>query len=306
MKLSQNIQINTLRIFIFIFSLFIFSNINAELTVVDLIPGSGDELVIRDSENNKEWLKLTATQGLSVVNVIDNGVGGFIDYGFELASVDQVEGVFLEGGIVELNTGFIEENFIPASNLISLFGCTQGCDGDLPATQGWVQAPSLEDWVLHGVVQTAACCPPSGRAYVLDISASPKTTESEVMGIFLVRSSSVEVDIDIQPNKTNNKIRLDDSSLVPVAILSSAEFDGRLVDASSVRFGPFGAVPVERLTRLKDVNKDGFIDHYFRFVATETGIQCGDTEAILTGTYHGDEGEVPVFGSDSFTIRRCK
>ena len=114
------------------------------------------------------------------------------------------------------------------------------------------------------------------------------------------------IDLDIQPNKTDNKIRLDDSALVPVAILSNAYFDARLVDAASVQFGPNAAEPVERLTRFKDVNKDGYIDLYLRFVATETGIECEDTEATLTGIYHDADDTFPIIGTDSFTVRHCK
>ena len=115
------------------------------------------------------------------------------------------------------------------------------------------------------------------------------------------------IDIDIQPHKKDNKIRIDNSALIPVAILSTADFDARLVDPNSVKFGPSGAAPVERLTRFKNVNGDRYIDHYFRFVATDTGIQCEDVEADLTGTWIGLEGdEVPILGNDTFTVQHCK
>jgi hypothetical protein len=177
-------------LFLFIVSLVsttYYGTVHAELTQADLVVGSGDRLIVRDTDSQLDWLVLTETQGLSVVDVIDNGIGGYTDMGFDLASVEQVEALFFAGGVVELNTGFVEENFEPVSFLINLLGCVQGCDGGLPTAQGWVQAPDLQDWVLHGVLQTASCCPPSGRAYVLNISASPKTTRSDVNGIFLVR-----------------------------------------------------------------------------------------------------------------------
>jgi hypothetical protein len=76
-------------------SIITFGNVNAELTQADLVPGSSDGLLIRDSSSQLEWLRLTETQGLSVVDVIDDGVGGYADLGFELANVEQVENLSL-------------------------------------------------------------------------------------------------------------------------------------------------------------------------------------------------------------------
>jgi hypothetical protein len=111
-------------------------------------------------------------------------------------------------------------------------------------------------------------------------------------------SPDLEVGIDIQPNKVTNKIRLDETATIPVAILSHADFDARLVDQYTVKFGPSGALPVERLTRFKDVNRDGYKDILFRFNAIETGIQCGDTEASLTAEWE----DQTIVGTDSLTI----
>ena len=113
-----------------------------------------------------------------------------------------------------------------------------------------------------------------------------------------VGGPAMEVGIDIQPNKVTNKVRLEETATIPVAILSHADFDARLVDQYTVKFGSDGALPVERMTRFKDVNRDGYKDILFRFNAVETGIQCGDTEASLTAEWEGQN----IVGTDSFTI----
>ncbi len=166
----------------------------ASLFQTDLVPGSGDNLIVLDTENGLEWLRLTETQGLSVADVIDNDTGGFAALGFRLASRVQVESLFLAGGVSALDTGFVEANHTPVGYLIDLLGCVQGCDDGLPTAQGWVQAPDLLDYVVHGVLQTSDCCPPAGRAYVLDISAVPKTTSTDSNGIFLVRGPDLDAD----------------------------------------------------------------------------------------------------------------
>ena len=111
--------------------------------------------------------------------------------------------------------------------------------------------------------------------------------------------SEVEVDLYLQARK----VRLDESALIPLAILSSSEFDARQVIPASVQFGPADASPVAGLTRFRDLNKDGYKDLYLRFVATETGIQSGDTEATLSGTWDSAEGEVPIIGTVEFVTR---
>jgi hypothetical protein len=167
---------------------------SAELLATDLIPGTGDDLVVLDTESGLEWLRLTETRGLSVVDVIDNDAGGFADLGFRLASREQVQALFLAGGVSQLGAGFVAENFAPASALIDLLGCVEGCGGGLPTARGWVQAPDLQDYVVSGVVQTSDCCPPAGQAYVLDISSVPKATGNDFTGIFLVSGPDLDND----------------------------------------------------------------------------------------------------------------
>ena len=115
--------------------------------------------------------------------------------------------------------------------------------------------------------------------------------------------TETEVEIDIQPNKTTNKVRLDDDRVVTVAILTSSDFNALTVDTTTIRFGPAEALPIERLTRAKDVDRDGDKDYMFRFIVSETGILCGDTEATLTGkTLEGES----IKGTDSITTVRCE
>ena len=109
----------------------------------------------------------------------------------------------------------------------------------------------------------------------------------------------MEILIDIKPNKTVNKVRLDkDKYIVVVAILSTDDFDARDVDPASVEFA--GAAPTS-LPRYKDVDRDGYEDNVFRFLVSDTNIQCGDEEATLTGTWEGN----PIVGTDSLVTVHC-
>ena len=117
----------------------------------------------------------------------------------------------------------------------------------------------------------------------------------------------VEVEIDIRPHSRHNIINPWSRGVVPVAILSTADFDApNEVDRASLTFGQTG--DEESLAfcrrRAKDVNRDGLRDLVCFFWSKLTGFQCGDTEGILKGQTLGG---VPIEGRDSVRIvgRQC-
>jgi len=95
----------------------------------------------------------------------------------------------------------------------------------------------------------------------------------------------LEIDIDIKPGNEDNSINLKSKGVIPVAILTTADFDATTVDPSSVRFGKTGteAAPMHEGGHIEDVDGDGDNDLLFHFRTQETGLQEGDTEAYLTG-----------------------
>jgi hypothetical protein len=102
------------------------------------------------------------------------------------------------------------------------------------------------------------------------------------------------VHIDIKPGSFPNSINPDSKGVIPVAILSTDNFDATLVDQATVRFGPDEAPPLR--WAFEDVDGDGDIDMILQFKTQETGIKAGDTEATTTGeTVDG----IPITGTDS-------
>jgi hypothetical protein len=101
---------------------------------------------------------------------------------------------------------------------------------------------------------------------------------------------STSVVIDIKPGSDTNPINCRSSTgIIPVAILATDLFDATRVDHTTVRFGPDEAMEVHQnphgpIRHEEDVDGDGDLDLLFHFRFSETGIQCGDTEATLTGT----------------------
>jgi hypothetical protein len=109
----------------------------------------------------------------------------------------------------------------------------------------------------------------------------------------------LEVAIDIRPSSINCR---NGNGVIPVAILTTEDFDATTVDHTTVRFGPSGAAEThdnkQGVTRHEgDEDGDGDRDLVLHFRRGETGIQCGDGEATLTGeTFDG----VRIIGSDDF------
>jgi hypothetical protein len=88
-----------------------------------------------------------------------------------------------------------------------------------------------------------------------------------------------------------------------VAILTTKTFDATTVDPASVKFGPKGATEAHGQGHTEDVNGDGQLDLVPHFRTQQTGINCGDTSASLTGkTFDGQAIE----GTDSIKTVGCK
>ena len=116
-------------------------------------------------------------------------------------------------------------------------------------------------------------------------------------------AGSTIVDMDIQPGGDPNSINTRRRGTIPVAILSTDDFDATTeVDKTSLTFGHTG--DEDSLARCarngEDVNDDGLLDIVCHFNTQDTGFQQGDTEGILRG--QANDG-TPIEGSDSVRVR---
>ena len=96
-----------------------------------------------------------------------------------------------------------------------------------------------------------------------------------------IQKDSIEVAVDIKPGSDVNSINLKSKGLVPVAVLTTEDFDALSVDVNSVIFA--GAFPVR--AQIEDVNNDGVNDILFHFKTVElSDLSSDSTKAALTGT----------------------
>lgn len=138
----------------------------------------------------------------------------------------------------------------------------------------------LKVTVLEGTVTVNGIVVPPGESFIVPIP----------------------VRIDIKPGSDPNSINPETKGKVPVAILSTPDFDAPIqADKTWLTFGRTG--DEESLAfctkSAEDVNGDGLLDQVCHFNAQDTGFQQGDTEGILRGeTVDG----IPIEGRDSVRI----
>ena len=116
----------------------------------------------------------------------------------------------------------------------------------------------------------------------------------------------VEVTIDIKPGSDPNSINPKSKGKIPVAILSTLDFDAPSeVDQDSLTFGPTGDEDSLAFCSPspEDVNDDGYYDLVCHFYTQSAEFKCGDEWGYLKGqTVDG----VLIEGSDSVRIVPCK
>lgn len=105
----------------------------------------------------------------------------------------------------------------------------------------------------------------------------------------------IPINIDIKPESDPNSINLNSNGVVPVAILTTPEFDASTVDPTTVRFAD--ASPIKRT--IEDVDSDGYLDMLLHFDTQELNLDASNTEATLTGMT--DDG-IEIVGTDSVNI----
>ncbi|MHC4153844.1 MAG: right-handed parallel beta-helix repeat-containing protein [Planctomycetota bacterium] len=112
------------------------------------------------------------------------------------------------------------------------------------------------------------------------------------------------VAIDIKPGSYPNAINLGSHGLIPVAILSSADFDATTVDPETVELAGAGVAVRGKsnkyMAQQEDVNGDGLLD-LINHVATENldPNSLQDGYAVLIGSTFGGE---EITGTDEITI----
>jgi hypothetical protein len=109
----------------------------------------------------------------------------------------------------------------------------------------------------------------------------------------------IQVEIDIKPGSSENRINLNSWSWLPVAVKSTTDFGPRSIDLRTVEFA--GARPVWRIRY--DIDHDRDKDTIFYFWIPSLKLDENSTEATLSGLTRDGE---PFEGTDSVSIVKPK
>lgn len=114
-----------------------------------------------------------------------------------------------------------------------------------------------------------------------------------------------QVDIDVKPGSLPNTVNINGSGLIPVAVLGSADFDVRKIDAASLSFAGL-AVRIKNNGKaqcaIEDVNGDGYDDLVCHFVDDAESWAEGTCIATLTGNLLPEFGGIRIEGSDEIRV----
>lgn len=105
-----------------------------------------------------------------------------------------------------------------------------------------------------------------------------------------VSSPVIQMNIDIKPGATSvARLNMKSKGNIPVALLSSAQFDALKVDSGTVRFGPTGteATALRCGKGGEDVDGDGDLDLVCHFDTQATRFTEHHEEGMVTGTIGG-------------------
>jgi len=165
--------------------------------------------------------------------------------------------------------------------------------------------PVVRENVYWSATEFDLCSGPCAWIFLFQDGFKDAQLKFRTGSAWAVRSGDVlerPLTIDIKPGSDSNSINPASRGKIPVAILTTDTFDATQVDPLSVAFGPDGASESHGRSHVKDIDDDGDADLILHFNTQETGIQCGDTEATLTGETFGGE---PITGTDSITTVHC-
>jgi hypothetical protein len=142
------------------------------------------------------------------------------------------------------------------------------------------------------------------QAFIDQHGASSVYMSISLQGTSVDVFSSVQaVAMDIKPGDVPNTLNSRSHGVIPVAILTTEQFDATSVDVSSLRFGATGKEATAVRAVFDDVDDDGDTDLLVFFRSGDTGIGCETLFTYISGTTLTGEN---IAGTDSVNIVGCR
>ena len=118
----------------------------------------------------------------------------------------------------------------------------------------------------------------------------------------VVSAQAIKVSVDVKPGDAKTTIEPNRGGMLPVAILSTAQFDASTVDPASLRVGPTGTEAEIFRSMQEDVNRDKRTDLLLLVRLQDMNVKCGDRAIRLTGK---TKGGMEIEGAEAVTTEGC-
>jgi hypothetical protein len=113
----------------------------------------------------------------------------------------------------------------------------------------------------------------------------------------------IRVAIDVKPGDTPTTLEPKREGMVPIAILSTKDFDAARVDAETVRAGATGSEASMFKSMMEDVDNDKDVDLLLLFRVPQLALTCSVKAVIVKGkTEKGQDFE----GTEAVTMVGCE
>ena len=204
-------------------------------------------------------------------------------------------------GVVNVSGGVIDRQTICGDGIDWSIdrGPTRLASGSIP-NGGSATFPDVNDSPLTGIHVA------SGDFLYFTVGPGPNGDHTcDWTGLDVTITAVKTVPIDVKPGSSTNPIELPGSGSLPVAILSTSDFNALTADMSTMCFGDAEAPQqrdcsvANRQGEAKDVNGDHRLDLVVTFELRQTGIDLGDKRACLTGK---SLDGVPIAGCDAIKM----
>jgi hypothetical protein len=266
----------------------------------DQTPGAGQSIGLAYSADGKHWLGYDGNNdGLPDQLIGGLGSGGDNDWDRDYVT---------EGTVLRDDSGFhlwysggrVDEHPYAAKGVGYAFspdGINWTKDPDNPILSRDDTGYPGEPWRSGKKTYTPMVVNVGGCLHMWfsgESNVSPYDADGSVIGYAYAPCVKI-VEIDIKPGSDPNSINLGSKGVVPVAVLTTDDFDASTVDPGTVKFA--GAQPVR--WAMEDVDGDGDLDLLFHFKTQELNLTEYSIEATLTGETLGG---VQIEGTDTVNI----
>jgi hypothetical protein len=147
--------------------------------------------------------------------------------------------------------------------------------------------PSLTTHVFDGEWETT-------QLQRLEIEILTNTGGPVMLDNIVVDTGYIEVGIDVLPGDEANVVYPNKSGKLPIAILSSAEFDATQIYVPILKIN---SMPTAELVGAQNVDGVHGSDLVVTFPVQQSGILCNDTEVTITGYSQSSTDQISGVGS---------